>query len=74
MNKYIIKNCPACHNYSGNIYNCEQMRDTLYELCKDYTNCLLKRIVEKCYDYELYSSQDLVEEILSMLDIEECEE
>lgn len=105
MTKYIIKNCPACHNYLGNIHNCKQMRDTHYELCKDNTLCLLKKIVDKCKnkidddiclncndfesqktcyecDYEHHREEiyrkrtdsSFAKDILSMLEIEECEE
>lgn len=68
--KYIIKNCPAfdckyneCHSKIGN--------HKLY--CMDCTDCLLKQIVEKCWDYENTSNYELSEEILSILEIQECE-
>ena len=68
MSKYIIKNCPATKGTNG---FCADERTEVF--CEDVTDCLLKQIVEKCYDYKLYSSQDLAEEILSMLEIQECE-
>ena len=61
MFKYIIKNCgcnPAC--------------DECYIRCKDITDCVMKRIVEKCKSHH----NDLhftASEVLSLLDIEECE-
>lgn len=65
--KYIIKNCgcnPAC--------------DECYTRCKDITNCVLKRIVERCNLYEFnypvnQAIQMLTQNIKNMLEIEECE-
>ena len=98
MTKYIIKNCPA---YLGKNIQCAS-----YPVCcQDKTNCLLKRIVEKCKikidddiclncndfesqktcyecDYEHHREEiyrkitdsSFAKEILSMLELEECEE
>lgn len=92
MNKYIIKNCPShLFDIEFNEHICTQT-DNLFECghnyCQDCTNCLLKRIVEKCkeqedpqiWDYKtdieyfIHSARhSLAKEILSMLEIEECE-
>jgi hypothetical protein len=55
------------------------MRDTLYELCQDCTDCLLKQIVEKCREEirtndRWSDSRAFAIETLQMLEIEECEE
>ena len=82
QNKCIIKNCPAfdckyneCHSKIGN--------HKLY--CMDCSDCLLKRIVEKfknsTYTIRTPITQKKItkikktaQEILSMLEIQECEE
>ena len=38
IRKYIIRNCPAIQQGT-----CEK-----YGMCQDCTNCVMKRIVEKC--------------------------
>lgn len=43
--KYIIKNCPARNN--GYFKDCV---GTYHNECQDCTDCLLKQIVEKCYE------------------------
>lgn len=76
--KYIIKNCDclilgAC---------CAPNADRVY--CKDITDCVMKRIVELCDSnaskvlYEgktlkFVEGNPLAEEILQLLEIEECE-
>lgn len=79
MNKYIIKNCP-CFNegcyylrFSG---ECLDLTQDENECCLECTDCLLKRIVEKCRDVSGYSDfafgqRDKADEILSILEIEE---
>ena len=49
MDKYIIKNCPAILKCKYGNY-CIEPENTEYtkQLCKDFTDCLLKQIVEKC--------------------------
>lgn len=74
MNKYIIKNCPA-HDPSIVEWNC--LGSDACE-CKD-GHCVLKMIVDKCKDVSGYSDfafgqRDKADEILSMLEIEECGE
>lgn len=83
--KYIIKNCPACHNYWKDEYICEQLKDTSYERCKDCTDCLLKLIVKKCKEAEsayfttgntdmfISGRNNFASNILAMLEIQECE-
>ena len=83
MSKYVIKNCPA-------IYSDEYCKENTYEdgsiHCQDRTDCLLKKIVEKCRDSKFYlkhyghpendgvKNYTLAKEILNnILDIEECE-
>lgn len=77
-NKYIIKNCPSYTDDDD--CDCVSFDVTEYK-CQDCTDCLLKRIVEKCKSYEDMSScydctwgGGLAKEILSMLEIEECAE
>ena len=81
MTKYIIKNCPNFDNTiwqepSCNKYPCD---------CQTKTDCLVKQMVEKCINdtckiveqktnkFLGYRTSPLAEEILSMLEIEECE-
>lgn len=82
MDKYIIKNCPLyvddCDCSCCNL-------DIIGEQCKNNTDCLLKRIVEKCVvaidnymnskdsDDVSFGMQDMATTILSILEIEECE-
>lgn len=46
--KYIIKNCPSCRNY--NVFGLPKEGCCYHymDYCKNYSNCLLKQIVEKC--------------------------
>ena len=83
MTKYIIKNCPSfvLMQNAKQTYFDVCGKGKIGTLCKDCTDCLLKRIVEKCKSYEDMSScydctwgGGLAKEILSMLEIEECEE
>lgn len=67
MNNYIIKNCPATTGTNG---FCGDDRKELF--CQDCTNCLLKRIVEKCKQKAELLDYTAID-ILSMLEIEECE-
>lgn len=79
MTKYIIKNCPAL--LISGICNGINVKGLA---CKNNTDCLLKRIVELCkepnepyYNPECefgIGRTDLAEEILELLEIEECEE
>lgn len=69
MNKYIIKNCPLY------VDNCDCSccnLDIIGEQCKNNTDCLLKRIVDKAKNASPYNF--LTEDILRMLEIEEYEE
>ena len=77
--KYIIKNCPA-YSVCGICVN--QKAECL---CKDYINCTLKQIVEKCKKAQKTqwvnnkkkpyspSKAAFAREILNLLEIEECE-
>ena len=79
MNKYIIKNCPACCYYAG-VYGCEdnhdkQGRDTY---CEKISDCLLKQIVELCKNSIRENERDiyragrmsLAVNIVNLLDID----
>ncbi len=83
--KYIIKNCPAlCFPLKDNP-ECECNESVFNNACKDISDCLLKQIVEKCRKnqeivYETnfgvltaYKKGSISDEILKMLEIEECE-
>lgn len=77
--KYIIKNCP-CYSWEE---GCKNGKVEEWH-CQDCTDCLLKRIVDLCkepnepyYNPECEFGKgrtDLAEEILELLDTEECEE
>ena len=81
--KYIIKNCPAFIKGDPRPHKCKA-----YErgICHTKSNCLLKQIVEKCKSdtckiveaktnkFLGYRTSPLAQEILSMLEIEECGE
>lgn len=45
---YIVKNCPACHNYYSNMYECHQMDDCDDNSCSSCTDCTIKQVIEKC--------------------------
>lgn len=67
--KYIIKNCP---NLMGNSL-CLGRRT---RLCTDYTDCILKQIIQVCNEYsdkweDCDFSNGLSDEILKLLDIQE---
>lgn len=71
--KYIIKNCPAFCDVDDD-WNCIN-RDTEELKCQNYTDCLLKQIVEKCKFWNKYAvDKHYANEILSMWEIKECEE
>ena len=80
--KYIIKNCPACHNYFSNIYECHQIEDCDDNSCSSYTDCVMKQIVDLC-ENQLNSLETYVDirslecvtlqNILKLLDIQEVE-
>lgn len=69
---YVIKNCPNCYCYGENDYWCEFEHDnTLFTNPCHKSNCLLKKIADKCRNA---SHQDLhftPSEILQILEIEE---
>ena len=74
--KYIIINCPASYRGYRSDYEC----DSKGELCEEGTDCLLKQIVEKCKeectptnDEWTRERENIANEILSMLEIQECE-
>ena len=90
MTKYIIKNCPAIPSEIKATYG---WCNTIQMKCQYCTDCLLKRIVEKCkseqtdcpcnddsetryycWECEKPHRASLANEILSMLEIEECKE
>ena len=69
MTKYIIKNCELICN--GECPNSK----TGY--CQDCTDCVMKQIVELCKDelgrVRTIGKDIMAEEILKLLDIQECE-
>lgn len=74
-NKYIIRNCP-CYDGNGDEYDCGwEYSKELY--CQDCTDCVLKQIVGKCRGelgrVRTIGKDIMAEEILKLLDIEECE-
>lgn len=74
MNKYIIKNCP-CYSWEE---GCKNGKVEEWH-CQYCTDCLLKKIVEKCREEirtndRWSDSRTFAEEILELLEIEECEE
>ena len=78
MNKYVVKNCPNCMKdiYSKeDRYFCYHPVLSIGTDCKDCTNCLIKRVIDKCrerhvgYIDEAYTK----DEILQLFEIEECE-
>lgn len=80
MKKYIIKNCPAYdYDEEFNFHICKQPLvpyECSVEDCRKCTDCLLKRIVEKCKDMTSdkdFYAYDFAKEILQLLEIEEVE-
>jgi len=87
LNKYIIKNCPACIYYAG-VYCCEDNHDTEGRdtYCENIDNCVMKQIYEKCentiiqnpnqeddtFEFDV-GRESLGTEIIGLLDIEEAE-
>ena len=74
--KYIIKNCP-CFNTGYPISDfygeCIKVSDERH-LCQDCTDCVLKKIVEKCMeDWEDMATDRFQRELLDLLDIQEVE-
>lgn len=83
--KYIIKNCPVCEfsdweectGYLAEGYICNDIHTEIVE-CQDRTDCVMKKIVEKC---KLFQNNYLVNDgvqllttnILNSLDIQEVE-
>ena len=82
----IIKNCPAYRTECEEIFNflgSEKIFNACLKSagisCKDITNCLLKRIADKCGytspdgGFNDSEAQDLANGIIDLLEIEECE-
>lgn len=83
MSKYIVKNCPA-------IMNCMMFKNSCSNAdgyCQDYTDCLIKQVIEKCrkkkewfsklsdgvaFDLKTFTGGNLQDEILQLFKIEEC--
>ena len=80
----IIKNCPACRIAPScctewNLLHCE------WKDCENITDCVMKKIVDKCRDSKFYlqhyghpendgvKNYTLAKEILELLDIQEVE-
>lgn len=69
--KYIIKNCP---NYDDYFNPNETCRKKYSQYCQDCTDCILKKIVEKCMeDWEDMATDRFQRELLDLLDIQEVE-
>ena len=80
--KYVIKNCPA---FDSKYNECHSKIEPHKLYCQDYTDCVMKKIVEKCRDSKFYlkhyghpendgvKNYTLAKEILELLNIEECE-
>ncbi len=73
MTKYIIKNCENCYYYEDDGYYCEFQKDNIAFVnpCKE-SDCLLKQIVKKCKKKAELLDYTAID-ILSMLEIQECE-
>ncbi len=79
--KYIIKNCPcfvegiAIKGNEQKTQTCNNHKVRELTLCQDCTDCVLKQIVEKCKERTVGFIEEgaIKEEILKLLDIEECE-
>lgn len=88
MSKYVIKNCPACRQY--NVFGVDDKPCCYSDMkyCQDCTDCVMKKIVEKCreaqeiMDKEEYYEDDfdtfngesiMAETIMDILEIQECE-
>ena len=79
-NKYIIKNCPAILKMTKICDDYRTTRDNP-QLCKDCTDCLMKKIVELCKssirenERDIYRAgrMSLAINILGLLDIEDAE-
>ena len=80
MDKYVIRNCPACRQYQVGVYTCDELYDCDLQRCQDCTDCILKQIVESCKE-NLNSLETYVDvrsfecvalqNILKLLDIQE---
>lgn len=78
--KYIIKNCPnltTSHYGTGEtIHNQCGLTDD--DLCINCTDCVIKQVIEKCKNelgkVRTIGKDIMAEEILQLLDIQECEE
>jgi hypothetical protein len=71
---YVIRNCPA--KIKGKTKLCA--KEIPYKHCQDCNDCVLKQIVQVCNEYsdkweDCDFSNGLSEEILKLLDIQECE-
>ena len=69
--KYIIKNCPARFNKVNGEQGCTDNLKKLCLDCHEVSDCLLKRIVEKCKRSLEVSYCPVEQEILNLLEIEE---
>ena len=79
-NGYVVRNCPACHNYYSNIYECHQMDDCDDNSCSSYADCVIKQVIEMCKKETVINYPKKEKEfitvngyqaILNMFDIEE---
>lgn len=80
MSKYLIRNCPAISFAGG----CQNKEVKVWD-CQDCTDCVLKKIVEKCKEVQELEYQKgrlkckspskakFGREILKLLDIQEVE-
>lgn len=85
MKNYIVRNCPALNHLSelSLIANDNSLKKCYIcymqpNFCKDITDCVMKRIVERCslYEFNYPVNQAIImltQNIKDMLEIEECE-
>ena len=78
-NKYIVRNCPSAKYRMGMPWKilCEKESNCVKSIyCAGCTNCVIKRVVDKCNKYKsiypvMSSVYIFINEILDVFDIEE---
>ena len=76
MKKYVVKNCPNVYGSYKSDYDCDLKDNTC---CENFTNCLIKQVIEKCKK-EMQESEKwkihgylLADDILQLFDIQEVD-
>lgn len=64
--RYKVLNCPCFEKTFG---WCQKVDD--YGVCENTTDCLTKRVIEKCNSRKGTIMENFAEQILDMFDIEE---